>query len=82
MSCVGFSRASISTGQSGRLSDRAMFPIHITAQNRFFGHENLENSTPGTIWDRSLSCLGGDLHVDVGRRLHITTQKAFFGQII
>ncbi len=33
---VGFSRVSISTGQSGFLSDGA-FPIHITAQNRFFG---------------------------------------------
>jgi hypothetical protein len=34
---VGFSRVCISTGQSGLLSDGATFPIHITAQNRFFG---------------------------------------------
>jgi hypothetical protein len=43
MSCVGFSRASISTGQSGRLSDGATFLIHITAQNRLFGQTIFKN---------------------------------------
>jgi hypothetical protein len=39
----GFSRASVSTGETGRLSDGAAFSIQITAQNRVFWHSNAKN---------------------------------------